>query len=496
MFTVNPLLLLLLAVAGWPARAQLEEEEDQLAVASSLQEAVQPLTAASPLALLIATASGGAAPVLPLAPQHFRPKRKPQKFGESGEEGGRQRFRPRNKKKDETALPPPEEAANEIPRTTVDIAEPAKAPLQPAKSRKEFIPRSIIKKPISGGDVNANAGEPAAAVKVNKFSGFLRRPRPIGSGTAAPTLLPQTGDITATGVATTEESSAGTEVDANRFVEFVPTLPPAPAAAATTTLAPLATTRFQLEDFFGTPESVAASELSAARADSAVGAFSPPLARLVDARGPVGALGSEDISENLILEEVRSRTAAITGAQPVGVSRELSPRREGARQLKLPQQEPAPLAKEPTNESVRTRGDEARKGGGRRTAAAAATKQQQQQVLTPRKEVPAAGSGGGKRGGGRPGKEPVGTVERYRQEHEDGSITWGYENEDGSYKEETIGIDCVTHGKYGYIDPTGEVREYTYTSGSRCDPLTRQVLRGFLQTIVPRIFPTKSPLVI
>ncbi len=124
------------------------------------------------------------------------------------------------------------------------------------------------------------------------------------------------------------------------------------------------------------------------------------------------------------------------GAQPVGVSRELSPRREGARQLQLLQQEPAPpLAKEPTNDSVRTRGDEQRKGGGRRPAAVPAKQQQQQQVLTPRKEVPAAaGTGGGKRGGGRPGKEPVGTVERYRQEHDDGSITWGYENEDGSYK--------------------------------------------------------------
>ncbi len=120
----------------------------------------------------------------------------------------------------------------------------------------------------------------------------------------------------------------------------------------------------------------------------------------------------------------------------MGVSRELSPRREGARQLQLLQQEPAPLAKEPTNESVRTRGDEARKGGGGgRRPAAVPAKQQQQQVLTPRKELPAAaGNGGGKRGGGRPGKEPVGTVERYRQEHDDGSITWGYENEDGSYK--------------------------------------------------------------
>jgi hypothetical protein len=154
----------------------------------------------------------------------------------------------------------------------------------------------------------AAAAEPTAVVKANKFSGFLRRPRPVGgSGTAAaagPTLLPSTAEIPAAGVGTTEETSAGTEVDSGRFVEFVPTLPP-----PTTTLAPPATTRFQLEDFFGTPESVAASELSAARGDTA--AFSPS-ARLVDAQRPP-LLGSEDISENLILEEVRSRTAAITG---------------------------------------------------------------------------------------------------------------------------------------------------------------------------------------
>ena len=53
----------------------------------------------------------------------------------------------------------------------------------------------------------------------------------------------------------------------------------------------------------------------------------------------------------------------------------------------------------------------------------------------------------------------VANIHSYRVTNEDGSITWGYENEDGSFKEETIGVDCVTHGKYGYIDPTGEVRE-------------------------------------
>jgi hypothetical protein len=156
----------------------------------------------------------------------------------------------------------------------------------------------------------AAAAEPAAVVKANKFSGFLRRPRPIGgSGTAAagPTVLPSTAEIPAAG--TTEETSAGTEVDSGRFVEFVPTLPP---PATTTPPPPPATTRFQLEDFFGTPESVAASELSAARSDAATAAAFSPSARLVDAQRPP-LLGSEDISENLILEEVRSRTAAITG---------------------------------------------------------------------------------------------------------------------------------------------------------------------------------------
>ena len=85
------------------------------------------------------------------------------------------------------------------------------------------------------------------------------------------------------------------------------------------------------------------------------------------------------------------------------------------------------------------------------------------------------------------------------------------------FQEETIGVDCITHGRYGYIDPAGEhrhgwphtrggarggqrgvrgdfkqcnlvvsqsqvlgeasrvPREYSYTSGIRCDPDTRKV---------------------
>ena len=35
----------------------------------------------------------------------------------------------------------------------------------------------------------------------------------------------------------------------------------------------------------------------------------------------------------------------------------------------------------------------------------------------------------------------------------------------------------MTHGRYGYVDPAGEEREYSYTSGIRCDPQTREVRR-------------------
>ncbi|CAK1585490.1 unnamed protein product [Parnassius mnemosyne] len=67
-------------------------------------------------------------------------------------------------------------------------------------------------------------------------------------------------------------------------------------------------------------------------------------------------------------------------------------------------------------------------------------------------------------------KKPVAqTIRKYREENEDGSITWGFENDDGSFKDETIGVDCITRGKYGYIDPDGVKREYHYETGIPCD---------------------------
>ncbi|XP_036145824.1 proline-rich extensin-like protein EPR1 isoform X2 [Monomorium pharaonis] len=73
------------------------------------------------------------------------------------------------------------------------------------------------------------------------------------------------------------------------------------------------------------------------------------------------------------------------------------------------------------------------------------------------------------------GKKPVAQIiRRYRHDNPDGSITWGFENDDGSYKEETIGVDCITSGKYGYIDPDGLRREYTYEMGIKCDEQERE----------------------
>ena len=66
-------------------------------------------------------------------------------------------------------------------------------------------------------------------------------------------------------------------------------------------------------------------------------------------------------------------------------------------------------------------------------------------------------------------RENVGTVERYSHTNEDGSFTFGYIGEDGSFREETRGVDCITRGKYGYIDPDGKKREFTYVSGLPCD---------------------------
>lgn len=77
-------------------------------------------------------------------------------------------------------------------------------------------------------------------------------------------------------------------------------------------------------------------------------------------------------------------------------------------------------------------------------------------------------------------------MRKYRTDNEDGSITWGYENDDGTFKEETIGIDCITRGKYGYTDPDGVRREYTYETGGRCEDPEEELPQEIVQPLPPQ----------
>lgn len=67
-------------------------------------------------------------------------------------------------------------------------------------------------------------------------------------------------------------------------------------------------------------------------------------------------------------------------------------------------------------------------------------------------------------------KETAQTIRNYNKLNDDGSFTFGYEADDGSFKEETRGTDCVVRGKYGYVDPDGNKREFSYVQGNPCDP--------------------------
>ena len=46
-----------------------------------------------------------------------------------------------------------------------------------------------------------------------------------------------------------------------------------------------------------------------------------------------------------------------------------------------------------------------------------------------------------------PRGDRVKVLDRYSHRNEDGSFTWGYQSSDGSFKEETIGVDCITKGR-------------------------------------------------
>lgn len=272
---------------------------------------------------------------------------------------------------------------------------------------------------------------------------------------------------------------------------------PTTVQASATTLSPL-----KLEDFFGTPEPILPTlKPEAPQEDRHQGPLLAP-------RIPL-ALGNDLGSAESLLDAVRTQTSALTGAQALGVTREVTKagRREHARQLFVGPVEPVVslLEKLPQPEvESRSRGRQAsrqgatasRQTGGRAPAprrgeetyferkeeeeelvrrnevVASVPKRRKEIKLTGQRAVKKKKKKANSKHASKRGR--VANIHSYRVTNEDGSITWGYENADGSFKEETIGVDCVTHGKYGYIDPNGEVREYSYTSGNRCDPDTRK----------------------
>ncbi|KAI9557622.1 hypothetical protein GHT06_017450 [Daphnia sinensis] len=81
------------------------------------------------------------------------------------------------------------------------------------------------------------------------------------------------------------------------------------------------------------------------------------------------------------------------------------------------------------------------------------------------------------------------------QHNDDGSYTFGYESADGSFRVENRDIDGFVTGKYGYIDPNGEVQEFEYVAGSTNGQSLGYQVRG---TSLPeanraKVFPTMYP---
>merc|ERR1711976_53238 len=61
-----------------------------------------------------------------------------------------------------------------------------------------------------------------------------------------------------------------------------------------------------------------------------------------------------------------------------------------------------------------------------------------------------------------PTTTPVPILRYVDTQNIDGSYTYGYEAADGTYKLETRYVDGRVKGKYGYIDPEGNLREASY----------------------------------
>ncbi|XP_053677888.1 uncharacterized protein LOC128728292 [Anopheles nili] len=159
---------------------------------------------------------------------------------------------------------------------------------------------------------------------------------------------------------------------------------------------------------------------------------------------------------------------------PTSSSAEYVDSSEDVQQDNRPQaQQYYPRAQERLGDVVLVASSDEDYGGGQygaQNARARADSQYQRPVTKSTTVAPVSLPARQKTAASEPRTPPVQTIRNYSKVNDDGSFTFGYEAADGSFKEETRGTDCVVRGKYGYIDPDGNKREFTYVSGNPCDP--------------------------
>jgi len=327
---------------------QVDQEE---VFTTSLDSSTVTPPNSSPLAQLIATATGSnKALVFPLTARH-RNKRKPLKFRSKGES----RFKPKSFKKEQ--------------------------------------PKFVLPVKLSPGL------EDKSLQKKSRFSGFPQRPRP--------------GPVKQFPVTEKTEEEVEDKTD------------------ETTT-----------EEYLNTPGQV-----------PVISQVTPnnPLRESLKSRKPIPFVLSNDISVNSPFDQAAlfERLQSLTGAQPVGVTTDIAHhvenkvkheekgnRDEYARQLSDNQ------------EKVKSR-TSSRRGAARKVFQEIKEKQKYYEEVQKSKSVARKTNFPQRHKKFKPSKKrygkkaTVGTVKNYRFENENGSITWGYENDDGGFKVSFSEVRCA-----------------------------------------------------
>ena len=66
-----------------------------------------------------------------------------------------------------------------------------------------------------------------------------------------------------------------------------------------------------------------------------------------------------------------------------------------------------------------------------------------------------------------PSSKDTKITKQYNRINNDGSYTFGYEADDGTFRSETRDLTGYVIGKYGYIDEKGQLKVVEYETGKR-----------------------------